>query len=128
MNIIDYHHHVLPEAVARLLPESAHTGGIMPYLADNMGILQYMQADKRKMGKFLWDYLIKKRLDGDILMKSMYIDTADCFEDTSFQTQQSFFNAGHLLWGSDSLDAPKNLEILRNYSEVFQWTDLDLFS
>lgn len=106
----------------------AHTAGIIPYLADNMGILQYMQAEKRKMGKFLWDYLIKKRLDGDILMKSLYIDTADCFEDTSFQTQHSFFNAGHLLWGSDSSDAQQNLDLLKNYSEVFQQTDLNLFS
>ena len=105
----------------------AHTAGIIPYLADNMGILQYMQAEKRKMDKFLWDYLIKKRLDGDILMKSMYIDTADCFEDTSFQTQHSFFNAGHLLWGSDASDAPKNIAILKKYTEIFQETDLDLF-
>lgn len=105
----------------------AHTAGIIPYLADNMGILQYMQAEKRKMGKFLWDYLIKKRLAGDTLMKSMYIDTADCFENTSFQTQHSFFDAGHLLWGSDSLDMLKNLEILKKYPDVFQKTDLELF-
>lgn len=106
----------------------AHTAGIIPFLADNMGILQYMQAEKRKMGKFLWDYLIKKRLDGDILMKSMYIDTSDCFEEASFQTQHHFFDSGHLLWGSDSSNVQKNLDILKKYTEVFQQTDLDLFS
>jgi predicted TIM-barrel fold metal-dependent hydrolase len=106
----------------------AHTGGSIPFLAENMGILQYMQDKKKKMGKFLWDYLIKKRLDGDIIMKSMYIDTSDCFEEVSIQTQNSFFNPGHLLWGSDSSDAQKNIEILEKFTEVFQNTDLDLFS
>ncbi len=61
-------------------------------------------------------------------MKSMYIDTSDCFEEVSFQTQYSFFNPGHLLWGSDSSNAQKNIEILEKFTEVFQNTDLDLFS
>ena len=106
----------------------AHTGGVIPFLADNIGLFQYFQDKKRKIGKFLWDYLIKKRLDGDVIMKSMYIDTSDCFDESSFQSQNNFYNSGHLLWGSDSSDASDNIEILNKYTEVFNNIDLDLFS
>ncbi len=106
----------------------AHTAGIIPFLADNMGLLQYMQAEKNKVGKFLWDYIVKKRLDGDIIMKSMYVDTSDCFDTSSFQTQKRFFDPGHLLWGSGSTDVQQNSKFLKDHSEVFQKNDLDLFS
>ncbi len=55
----------------------AHTGGVVPFLAENMGMLVYLQAEKKRMLKFLWDYLVRKRLDGDVLLKSMYVDTSD---------------------------------------------------
>jgi hypothetical protein len=74
------------------------------------------------------EYASTFRYDGDILMKSLYIDNANCFEDTSFQMRQCFFNAGHLLWGSDSAVAQQNLDLLKNYSEVFQQAAFNLFS
>ncbi len=106
----------------------AHTGGVIPFLAENMGLLVYLQAEKKKMLKFLWDYLIKKRLDGDILLRSMYVDTSDCFDDASFQSQNNFFDSGRLLWGSDSAQIPENTAVLKRYSSVFQSEDLGLFS
>jgi len=97
----------------------SHTAGIIPFLADNMGVLQYMQDKKQKMGKFLWDYIVKKRLEGDTIMKSVYIDTSDCFDESALQSQLDFFNKDHILWGSD-MNTVKNLEILKNHPQVFK--------
>ena len=40
----------------------SHTAGIVPFLADNLGLLVYLQEKKNKMLKLLWDYIVKKRL------------------------------------------------------------------
>ena len=75
----------------------AHTAGIVPYLGENLGMLQYMQAEKTKMAKFLWDYMVKKRLEGDVILQSLYVDAADCLDAASLQSQQLYFEPGHVL-------------------------------
>ena len=106
----------------------AHTGGVIPFLADNIGLLQYLQDNKKRIGKFLWDYLFKKRLAGDVIMKYLYIDTSDCFDESSFQSQNRFFHSGHLLWGSDSACVTKNIENLNKHKHIFQNPEPDFFS
>jgi len=103
----------------------SHTGGTVPFLGENLGMLAYLQAKKMRMLKFLWDYLIRKKLDGDVLLKSSYVDTADCSDEASFKSQDNFFDAGRLLWGSGQ--DPQNLEILHKHANRFQEADLGLF-
>ncbi len=97
----------------------SHTAGIIPFLADNMGVIQYMQEKKQRIGKFMWDYIIKKQLEGDIIMKQMYVDTSDCFDESALKSQIDFFDEGHILWGTD-VNSVKNLEILKNHPKVFK--------
>ncbi len=51
-----------------------HTGGIVPFMAQNIGLLYYMQLNKKNMGKFMIDWLIKKHLVGYEFLKSIQID------------------------------------------------------
>ncbi len=103
-----------------------HTGGIIPYLSENMGLLAYFQVEKNKTGKFMWDYLIKKKLVGDIIQKSVYIDMSDCFDKAAFISQQEYFNKGHLLWGSGSINSSENIKRLNENREIFN-TNAALF-
>lgn len=75
----------------------SHTAGIVPYLGENLGLLQYMQAEGNRLGKFMWDYLVKKRLEGDVILQSLYLDTADCRDAASLRSQETYFEAGHVL-------------------------------
>jgi hypothetical protein len=75
----------------------SHTAGIVPYLGENLGMLQYMQAGQNKIGKFMWDYLVKKRLEGDIILQSLYLDAADCGDTASLLSQETYFEAEHVL-------------------------------
>lgn len=78
----------------------AHTAGIIPFIAENMGLLSYFLDSKSKIGKFMWDYLVKKQLEGEIVLKNLYIDASDCMDKDAFMAQQEFFNPEHLLWGA----------------------------
>lgn len=75
----------------------SHTAGIVPYLGENLGLLQYLQAEGNKMGKFMWDYLVKKRLEGDVILQSLYLDASDCRQTASLKSQETYFEAGHVL-------------------------------
>jgi predicted TIM-barrel fold metal-dependent hydrolase len=103
-----------------------HTGGIIPYLSENIGLLAYFQAEKNKTGTFMWDYIVKKKLAGEVTQKSLYIDMSDCFDETAFKSQQEYFYKGHLLWGSDSINSYENIKKLNENRELFN-TDAVLF-
>jgi hypothetical protein len=75
----------------------AHTAGIVPYLGENLGMLQYMQAEKNNIGKFLWDYMVKKRLEGDIFLRSLWVDAGDSPDSERIRWQESYFEAEHVL-------------------------------
>lgn len=53
----------------------AHTCGVTDFLAENIGMLAYLQAERRRMGRFLFDFLIRKRLRGVEQVRS-----AECCE------------------------------------------------
>ncbi len=48
-----------------------HTCGIESFLAENIGMLHYLQAKRWRMGSFLFDYLIRKRLQGFELVRNV---------------------------------------------------------
>ena len=49
----------------------AHTGGIEYFLADNTGMLYYLQASRWKMGRFMADYAIRKHLRGVEMLREI---------------------------------------------------------
>ncbi len=49
----------------------AHTGGVEDFLADNMGMLYYLQAKRWKMGRFMMDYAIRKHLRGVEMIREL---------------------------------------------------------
>lgn len=51
-----------------------HTGGLIEFLADNIGILYYLQHEKWRMVKYLYDYLVKKKQKGKEILRNVIID------------------------------------------------------
>ena len=51
-----------------------HTGGIVPFLAQDIGILYYLQLNKNSMRKFMFDWLILKYLKGYEFLRRITID------------------------------------------------------
>jgi len=49
----------------------AHTEGIEYFLAENTGILYYLQASRWRMGRFMADYVIRKRLRGVEMVRNV---------------------------------------------------------
>ncbi len=51
-----------------------HTGGLVRFLARPLGILYYVQLHRRKMGQFIFDWLITKNEKGYEYLESVSID------------------------------------------------------
>lgn len=51
-----------------------HTGGILPYLKDNLGVLYYLQYKKWNLGKYMVDFLIKKKPLGNKYIDKLITD------------------------------------------------------
>lgn len=49
----------------------AHTAGIEHFLAEHIGILYYLQAKRWKMGRFMVDYAIRKRVRGFEMVRNI---------------------------------------------------------
>jgi len=51
-----------------------HTGGIIPFLAQDIGLLYYLRLDKSDMRKFMFDWVIMKYLKGYEFLRRITID------------------------------------------------------
>jgi hypothetical protein len=49
----------------------AHSDGVADFLADNIGMLYYLQEKKMRIGSFLVDFLFRKRLKGEEYIRQM---------------------------------------------------------
>lgn len=51
----------------------AHSEGVLDFLADNIGMLYYLQKKRMRLGKFMIDFLIKKQLQGESYVRSLEV-------------------------------------------------------
>ena len=51
-----------------------HTAGIVPYMKDSIGLLYYLQFKKWKLGKYIFDFLIRKKLKGHMYLDNLITD------------------------------------------------------
>lgn len=87
----------------------SHGGGAVPYLAWRISILEYVQRDKTKKLRSLYDLILRKQgpTSGMKLLKNMYYDTTAVTARSSLTTLNELAGPSHIVLGTDLGAAPK---------------------
>ncbi len=87
----------------------SHGGGVVPYLAWRISILEYRQRDKVKMMRSLYDLIIRKQgpVTGLRLLQKMYYDTTAVTTPSSLSTLKELLDPSHIVLGTDLGAAPR---------------------
>jgi predicted TIM-barrel fold metal-dependent hydrolase len=86
-----------------------HGGGVVPYLAWRISILEYRQRDKVKKLRSLYDLILRKQgpAAGLKLLKNMYYDTTAVTVPSSLATLKELLEPSHIVLGTDLGAAPR---------------------
>jgi predicted TIM-barrel fold metal-dependent hydrolase len=87
----------------------SHGGGVVPYMAWRISILEYRQRDKIKKLRSLYDLIIRKQgpSTGMKLLKNMYYDTTAVTASSSLTALKELLDPSHIVLGTDLGAAPK---------------------
>ncbi|MHA2395737.1 MAG: amidohydrolase family protein [Candidatus Thorarchaeota archaeon] len=87
----------------------SHGGGAVPFLAWRISILEYVQRDKTKKLRTLYDLMIRKQgpSAGMKLLKNMYYDTTAVTSRSSLTALNELAGPSHIVLGTDLGAAPR---------------------
>jgi predicted TIM-barrel fold metal-dependent hydrolase len=87
----------------------SHGGGVVPYMAWRISILEYRQRDKVKKLRSLYDLILRKQgpSAGMKLLKKMYYDTTAVTAQCSLRTLKELVDPSHIVLGTDLGAAPR---------------------
>ena len=87
----------------------SHGGGAVPSLSWRISLLEYVQRDKTKKLRTLYDLILRKQgpVTGMKLLKKMYYDTTAVTASSSLTTLKELAGPSHIVLGTDLGAAPK---------------------
>lgn len=86
----------------------AHAGGNVPFMAERISKLHYIQGMKPRMMKILV-WILTKRNEGRELMQRMYYDTAAYANRFALRSLQELVEPAHILFGSNYVWTPDSI-------------------
>lgn len=86
----------------------AHAGGNVPFMAERMSRLHYVNGTKPRMLKII-AYMVTKRNEGRELCQHLYYDTAASASNFALRSLQELVEPAHILFGSNYVWTPDSI-------------------